>query len=216
MYLKIKASGINNLSDARYFSTFAEWVGFCFDPASPRFVEVQKAKEIAQWLAGVRLVGEFGAQNEASINTIVRLLLLDTIETDLDLAYAQLDKFVSTIIRRIPISQHMSDADVAYIAHRNSYAAYILLDFMQHQLSWDNIIVGKAALTLPFIQQLCEERAVIIRPYNPTSADVIHMRQVVPLKVLDLVGGDEQTTGVRTFEDIEPLISDLFDDDTPS
>lgn len=60
---KLKFSEITNLSDARYASgMWADFIGFCFDPSSPAYIEPNKAKEIISWISGPAIVGEFGNQ----------------------------------------------------------------------------------------------------------------------------------------------------------
>jgi phosphoribosylanthranilate isomerase len=56
---QVKINSVNNLSTARYAAGMGvTFVGFDLDPASPRHVTPARATEIANWLAGVQLVGE--------------------------------------------------------------------------------------------------------------------------------------------------------------
>ncbi len=60
---QLKFSAITNLSDARYaVCAWADYVGFCFDTNKPEYIEPKKAKEIAGWINGSVIVGEFGHQ----------------------------------------------------------------------------------------------------------------------------------------------------------
>ncbi|NQW43539.1 MAG: hypothetical protein HQ463_08935 [Bacteroidetes bacterium] len=59
----LKFSSITNLSDARYaVCAWADFVGFCFDASKPEYIEPNRAKEIAGWINGSLIVGEFGHQ----------------------------------------------------------------------------------------------------------------------------------------------------------
>ncbi len=59
----LKFSNISNLSDARYAAgMWADFIGFCFDPSSPSYLEPSKAKSIISWVSGPTLVAEFGDQ----------------------------------------------------------------------------------------------------------------------------------------------------------
>ena len=59
----LKFSSITNLSDARYaVCAWADYVGFCFEPSKQEYIEPIKAKEIAGWINGSLIVGEFGHQ----------------------------------------------------------------------------------------------------------------------------------------------------------
>ena len=54
-------SDVDNLSDARYAAGMAvDLVGFKLDPKEDASLNLEKFKEIAEWISGVKIVGEFG------------------------------------------------------------------------------------------------------------------------------------------------------------
>ena len=59
--IKIKASEINNLTDARYFAALGvEWVGFKLDLSSDDRVEPALFHGIRSWIEGPKIVAEIG------------------------------------------------------------------------------------------------------------------------------------------------------------
>lgn len=77
----LKFSGISNLSDARYAAgMWADFIGFCFDPNQSQYIEPAKAKEIAAWINGPMVVGEFGNQPLEWVMDFVEKLNLKTIQ----------------------------------------------------------------------------------------------------------------------------------------
>ena len=59
--LPVYVRGINNLSDARYCAGMgAAGLIFTLDPALPGALPPAEARELAGWVAGVELIGEFG------------------------------------------------------------------------------------------------------------------------------------------------------------
>jgi phosphoribosylanthranilate isomerase len=77
----LKFSKITNLSDARYAAgAWADFVGFCFDPSLPEYLEPNKAKEIAGWINGPLLVGEFGMQPVEWISDFVKAIPLKAVQ----------------------------------------------------------------------------------------------------------------------------------------
>lgn len=57
---RIKAAGVNNLTNARFFASYqVDWIGLDLDPLSPNGLTVDQAREIMQWLAHPQLAGEF-------------------------------------------------------------------------------------------------------------------------------------------------------------
>ena len=65
--------GINNLSDARYCAGMgADGLIFTLDPTLPAAVDAATVKELASWVSGVELIGEFGATMPVSeINRLI-------------------------------------------------------------------------------------------------------------------------------------------------
>jgi len=77
--------GINNLSDARYCAGMgADGLIFTLDPTLPGAITPELVKELAGWVSGVELIGEFGSTVPTSeINRLIeechltRVLLRD-------------------------------------------------------------------------------------------------------------------------------------------
>ncbi len=77
---KLKLSPITNLADARFAAAAGiDYMGFCFDPASPDFITPIKAKEIIEWTSGSHTVAEFGDQSLQEIIEITELLNMDIV-----------------------------------------------------------------------------------------------------------------------------------------
>ena len=72
--------GINNLSDARYCAGMgADKLTFVLDPALPGHLDTKTVKELAGWIAGVELIGEFDQLSAADINAISADCALDAV-----------------------------------------------------------------------------------------------------------------------------------------
>ncbi|MGB1241359.1 MAG: hypothetical protein ACPG49_02485 [Chitinophagales bacterium] len=205
---KIKASGINNLSDARYFSTFAEWIGFNFNPESSNYVSLDKAQEIIGWLAGPRIVAEFEKQEVEYINAVCKALKLDTIQTDLDLNFGELETVISTVIKRIVIDQYLDDSRLESILMANSgKVAYFVLDFTQMPYSWQEL-QNHPHFSPGKLRDWCESYPIILHlPFTPENVVEI-VEQTQPF-ALNLAGGTEDKVGLRAFDDIDPIVEQL-------
>jgi hypothetical protein len=72
--------GINNLSDARYCAGMgADKLSFVLDPSLPGYLEPAVVKELAGWIAGVELMGEFGELSTPEINALATECALDAV-----------------------------------------------------------------------------------------------------------------------------------------
>ena len=83
--IKVKASSVTNLTDARYFAAWGvDWIGFDFEEGSDRHLPVVNMRAIREWLDGVRFVGEFGAAHAPeAIAQAARDLQLDAVQLDM-------------------------------------------------------------------------------------------------------------------------------------
>lgn len=205
---KIKASGINNLSDARYFSTFAEWIGFNFSLESSNYVALDKAQEIIGWLAGPRIVAEFEKQDVEYINAVCKALKIDTIQTDLDLDFGELDSIVSTVIKRIAVDSYLDDSRLeSILMANNGKVAYFVLDFNQSPYSWEEL-QNHAHFSPKQLKDWCENYPIILHlPFTPKNVVEI-VEQTGPF-ALNMAGGTEDKVGLRAFDDIDPIVEQL-------
>ena len=65
--VKVKAGSITNLTDARYFAAReAEWLSFPLGEGAG-MIEPIKVKAIAEWVDGVKIVGEFNFSSPEEI-----------------------------------------------------------------------------------------------------------------------------------------------------
>jgi phosphoribosylanthranilate isomerase len=72
--------GINNLSDARYCAGMgADKLTFVLDPALPGHLDAKAMKELAGWVAGVELIGEFDQLSAPDINALAAECALDAV-----------------------------------------------------------------------------------------------------------------------------------------
>lgn len=72
--------GINNLSDARYCAGMgADKITFVLDPALPGYLDTKTVKELAGWVAGVELIGEFDQLSAHEINALSAECGLDAV-----------------------------------------------------------------------------------------------------------------------------------------
>ena len=204
---KVKANSINNLSDGRYFATFAEWVGFNFNPQNPNGIDLPTAVMIMGWLAGPRIVGEFDDLPPETINNIAQELQLDTIQTDLDLSGSYLLPIISTVIRRIVILPTTTAANILEVIENAKGVSYFLLDFQTHQLTWDSV-EQHASVHLPFLQRLCSTHPILLAALF-TSANVLSIVNGIGAAGIALLGGNELQPGIRLFDDVQDIIEQL-------
>ncbi|HEX8505256.1 MAG TPA: hypothetical protein VF630_07805 [Hymenobacter sp.] len=185
--------GINNLSDARYCAGMgADKLTFVLDPALPGHLDTKTVKELAGWVAGVELIGEFHQLSAPEINAISAECSLDAV-----LLYGQ-----------------RTAQELAEIAP----PAYLALD-LQTALASEASTTAAAGLVVEIPEALTSElvaalRALALRQplwlgpgLNPAQAQ--DLAQQLPLAGLFFPSGDEVKPGLRDFDQLEAVFEAL-------
>ena len=166
---KVKASQVTNLTDGRYFAAWeVEWIGFNFELGTSTTVDIQKMKEIRDWLEGPKFVGEFGLTNAETIRETATFLELDFVQinhfTEVNIAKAVAD--IPTIKEVLVLK----DADNSTVQNTlqsfQPYVKHFLLDFTKNGISWEEIKAG-TYLDFEVLKQVCRDFSVILKKvYN--------------------------------------------------
>lgn len=207
-HIAIKATHITNLTDARYFAVFAEWIGFNLEPKTPQVLHTDTARELIGWLSGVRIVGEFGNSSVAYINTVANALQLDTIEVAQSVVLTGLSPIVSSIIRRVNISLATQAEDLGiWLLAQNDHTAAFVLDFSAGGYTWQSL-QKHPIWQQGYLQQWCRSYPIIIKlPFDAQNVGNI-IATLQPLGI-ELQGSDEQSIGMKAFDDINAIIEAL-------
>lgn len=81
---RVKVSEVHNLHDGRYCAGMGvEMIGFPLDKEHPNFVDADKFKEIASWLAGIKFVAEINQTPTVDLGNYEAIDFLQTDNTEL-------------------------------------------------------------------------------------------------------------------------------------
>ena len=185
--------GINNLSDARYCAGMgADKLTFILDPALPGHLDTKAVKELAGWIAGVELIGEFDQLSPFEINAIAAECALDAI-----------------LLRHPRSTEELAEiAPPVYIELSPESAA----DAQNQPTSVVGIIVELpeeiSAETLTTLRSLSQRQPLWLGPgLNPARAR--HLTQQLELAGLVFPSGDEVKPGLRDFDQLEAVFEAL-------
>ncbi|MBC6609011.1 hypothetical protein H8B13_19485 [Hymenobacter sp. BT188] len=192
--------GINNLSDARYCAGMgADGLIFTLDPALPGAVDAATVRELAGWVAGVELIGEFDEMPVSEINRLVeecglqRVLLHQRPEAPLSvpaLLHAPLFLITSNSLRNEMLLQY-SPIFPAGLGVAASLNMDDLPEARQEALA-------EAATQFP----LWLSGAI-------TADTVASLLNTIHPAGLILEGGNEIKPGLRDFEELEAVFEAL-------
>lgn len=189
----VKVSGINNLSDARYCAGMeVNQLGFEIEESASNYTDIQKYKEITEWLSGVEYVGEISSANSV-IKAVIEGYQLDAIQVE------HIDQINEALETGLAVSFLAHDMDSVKAAWETSgkKLAYILLDAseidqaMLNTLSKDIPIVLASGFTAVTVTELAKS----------------------DLKGIAIQGGNEIRPGYKDFDEMADILETLEIDD---
>lgn len=206
---KIKASGVNNLTDARYFAAReVEWLGFKIgDDASS--IKLMAAKAIAEWVDGVKIVGEFEFATAADIRAAQAQLPFDAVQVGMFTPVHELEALAGIpIIQEIVVEKNTTEAELLdFFKERVPYCAYFLLDFEKAGLDWAMLNAGEL-ISIAFLQQLIKEHKTLLALDFPSEA-VENLLELLKPAGLSVSGGVEEKVGFKSFDDLDEILDCL-------
>jgi phosphoribosylanthranilate isomerase len=207
---KIKASAVNNLTDARYFAAReVEWLGFRFGGGIASSLSPLAVRAIIEWVDGVKIVGEFDFAAAEEIKEANEMLHFDAVQVGMFTPVAELEKLPElSIIKEVVIGPTSSESEVR--AHLQAYAhccAHFLLDFTKSSINWEMIKAG-SSLSIPYLQELFAENKVILAlDFQPE--ETLQVLETLLPAGLSLTGGEEEKIGLKSFEELDEILDRL-------
>lgn len=205
--IKIKASGIKHLTDARYFAAKGvTWMGYCLDPASDQYISPAKMQAIREWVDGVLTVGEMGFVSGDELLDAVAAHRLDAVQVSMWVEAADLELLQgrADILREVVV---MPDSDADQLQkeiHRMDHlVTATVLSFAPHGTTWDDIREGRP-LGPDALRQLCSGSPVLL-DIDVAPADMPELLAAVQPYGWVARGGEEERVGVKSYDDLDEI-----------
>ncbi|GAA3986679.1 hypothetical protein [Hymenobacter antarcticus] len=185
--------GINNLSDARYCAGMgADKLTFILDPALPGHLDTKTVKELAGWIAGVELIGEFDQLSSHEINAISAECALDAVLLHTPRTAAELAEIAPPVYLEFPadapaLAQPLPDSLLGLVVELPATAS---------------------AETLAALRQIAGERPLWLGP-GLLPARAHELATQLPLAGLSFPSGNEVKPGLRDFDQLEAVFEAL-------
>ncbi|MFN0049543.1 MAG: hypothetical protein ACKVOU_10515 [Cytophagales bacterium] len=178
---------VTNLSDARYCAGMGvEMIGFCFDPQSADYIEPTIAQGIIGWLSGVKIVAEFGENNEAEMQLLIEELKPNMISVS---AKSHFSDEILPIIYRIDLANELKVYPPAgsFVLIENSAENLnnYYTNFLKKEISGPyKLIFGTG-----FVKETIDEVQNVYQPYG-----------------YSLKGGKEIMPGLKNFDELADIL----------
>ena len=205
--LKIKASQITNLTDARYFAAKeVEWLSFNFAERTDNYIEPMRARAMFDWVEVPHIVGEFDGFDAESVNFYAENWGLKAVQVGESSKIFNLKSHY--IIKEITIDG-ATTADIlrGLILPFVGVMKAFQLNFELENITFSNLKTGKHPLSINDLLKLCAEFNIILAiDFQLTELDEILALQPFGLS---LKGGEEERVGVKSFDELDEIFDRL-------
>lgn len=207
--LTVKASGVTNLTDARYFAAReCQWLGFNMEPGNEQFIEPQQLMAIAGWVDGVKIVGEFGQQSVEEIKHLIENIPLDAVQLNMltppETLVALREHYVIQEVVADDYSQ--PEALQSFIFQSAPFVQAYLLNFAVNNLDWQWLKDHPALLD--FTRRICSQYDTFVAIHCKDDDLDELLREIKPFG-LAVTGGAEEKVGYKSFDDLDPIFDHL-------
>ena len=201
--LPVLVRGINNLSDARYCAGMgAQGLIFTLDTTLPGAVDAATARELAGWVAGVDIIGEFGHVAGPEINRLVE-------ECGLTGVLLRLDRTRQAWPQGLAVPA-LVEVPASLLINQEHYAAAIadLTEALPAGFAFFTTSPEPYPADYAYWHELAQQAPLwLAGPTDPTQA--AETAQHVHPAGLILEGGDEIKPGLRDFTELEAVFEAL-------
>jgi phosphoribosylanthranilate isomerase len=203
------ASAVNNLTDARYFAARGvEWLSFRLGDA-PDGISLLAAKAIAEWVDGVKIVGEFDFATALQILEANQSMHFDAVQVGMFTPVNELEKLSNlTLIKEVVVEKNTTAVELMghYEANAQS-CAYFLLDFTKSGTDWAALQAGEL-LTVEFLNNLFHKKNTILSlDFQPSETQRV-LDALRPF-AFSLTGGEEEKIGLKSFDELDEILDQL-------
>lgn len=196
----VKVGEISNLSDARYCAGMGvEMLGFNLNPNSPKYTSPEVFKELTEWIAGVKLVGEF---QDLEISEIKLAL------SDYHLEYIQIENLdlleqVATLGPKIIFKLNINQLETLYNLSN-------LLELISEHT--DEIIIASSnKILFEQIENDLENLSFDLKLFKGFNVSTDNISHILSQKYsgIALIGGEEDRPGFNDYADLMDILEAL-------
>jgi phosphoribosylanthranilate isomerase len=208
--IKIKASHITSLTDARYFAAKdVEWLSFNFNEKEASYIDPMVARAMFEWVAVPNIVGEFDHNTAEEINFYAAHWGLKTVQVGQFTPLSILKEIKPiSLIKEFRIEAFTNPNYLrAELLSFSPYVQVFQLNFDKNGITWEDLKNPLAMITVEDLTSLCEDFNIILSiDFQPFS-----LNEITELKLygLNVKGSAEERVGVKSFDDMDEIFDEL-------
>ncbi|MGV3589204.1 MAG: hypothetical protein ACO1OF_19515 [Adhaeribacter sp.] len=200
----VAVNNINNLSDARYCAGMGvDILGFCLSENTPGYTSPAAVKEIAGWVSGVKLAGEFSDEPADLINELVDTCGLHLVQLNQPYLLDDIATIKVPVIQRVSINKDSDQSQlVDYFRVYHNQVRYFLIT--------TNDFSSIDETNIPFLADLARSFPILLG-FGITQENVLNLLQEINPAGIALKGGHEIKPGLKTFDELSQILEELED-----
>ncbi|RAU83336.1 phosphoribosylanthranilate isomerase [Pontibacter arcticus] len=195
-------NGINNLSDARYCAAMGvDVVSFNLKQGHEDQVQPETLKEIAGWVAGVQLCGEFENERPEEINQLAEEFKLDLVQLDAPYLIDEIEQISRPVIQKMFVNKDSTAAELLEIMELYSpYVKYFLL------YSHDFTAIDDT--NTAFLKKLATHYPILVG-FGLGKENIKEVLEKVKPAGIGLQGGHEEKPGFKDFDELQDIFEEI-------
>ncbi|MCG8307706.1 MAG: N-(5'-phosphoribosyl)anthranilate isomerase [Cytophagales bacterium] len=191
-------SDVENLSDARYAAGMGvDLLGFRLDPHDESSLSSEQFQEIAEWISGIKIVGEFGRASSKEVEKLLKAYKVDYIlveDAHLVQAFSMLG--IPLILK---LKVHMDDHIKATLNYCSGQVDFFLLESDKDLLEDSDVEV---------LRQISHGFPIILG-YGITDENAAKIACDLHLRGISLKGSPELRPGYKDFDELADILEAL-------
>jgi phosphoribosylanthranilate isomerase len=205
--LKIKASQITNLTDARYFAAKeVEWLSFNFAEHTDNYIEPMRARAMFDWVEVPHIVGEFDGFDADAVNFYAENWGLKAIQVG---ESSEIFNLKSDYIVKEIVVDSATTAEIlrGMFLPFAGVVSVFQLNFELENIAFSELKVGEHPLSINDLSALCTAFKIILA----IDFQLDELDEILALKPsgLSLKGGEEERVGVKSFDELDEIFDRL-------
>jgi phosphoribosylanthranilate isomerase len=205
----IKASRINNLTDARYFAAKdVHFLGFNLEEGTAGFMEPGVMKAIIEWVEGPQIIGEFSKSSPNYILEALNFFGLHGIQAEVRFNgranEITQNSGSATCFLRYPVGKQDALTLVEqFYGEVPAGTDYVVLDFSESDLTYTDLLEDD------FWSNNIKRFPTFLQLDAPAAAFPLLRDKLNPVG-FNFSGGEEERVGLKSFEDLDAVFDALF------
>ncbi|GAB3813723.1 phosphoribosylanthranilate isomerase [Pontibacter rugosus] len=195
-------NGINNLSDARYCAGMGvDIIGFNLKLDDPERVKPDTLKEIAGWVAGVKLGGEFLRARPDLINELADEFNLNYIQLDIPYLIDEIEEINRPVIQKVFINKDTVESELLEMMELYSSVVHAFIIFSDDFTTVDET-------NTRFLSDICDKFNVYIG-FGVDKDNISSVLQNIKPAGIGLQGGHEIKPGLKDFDELADIFEEI-------